>query len=179
MNAAGTTLNRNDELRSALERIDAATAKMVPGEKLKFIDAELAKPLSDDLRSQIEISKGLTLRAAGLERAAAEYLEQCAAKPNSPAGANYLAAQHLVQVGEFARAMPCLNRCLEQGEVSGNKWFETAAYLLRAYCAAKLGKFDLAREDLARSDDNDSMWWIVAEPPVAQSCIASMIAEKT
>src|SRR5580698_4004053 len=126
MNAARTKLNQDDELRLALERIDAAAAKMSPGEALRLIDAELANLLNEDLRPHIEIQKGLTMRAAGLKREAAEYMEQRAANNRNMLAANYLAAEQLVQIGEFSRAIPCLNRCLEQGEAAGNKWFEKA-----------------------------------------------------
>jgi tetratricopeptide (TPR) repeat protein len=168
----------NETVRAKLDRIDRAIAKLKPGEALDLIDTEIADPGNADCKPELAYSRGGILRRAGRTREAADWLEQCAAEPDGTDGLNYLAGEFLLELGEFTRAIRCLSRCLEIEQSSGSRWYQNAAHLLRAYCAAKLGNFDLAREDIAGVDDGDEpMGWIEADPVVCKRSIVLMMDE--
>jgi len=104
-------------------------------------------------------------------------LKQCASKYDGIDSLSHFAGEYLVQLGQFARAIPHLGRCIEIMEASRNKWYD-AAYLLRAYCAAKLGNPDLAIEDLSKVDGDEPLSWVNVEPVVSKWTVRQMISGK-
>lgn len=168
----------NAGLHTALQRLERATSKMSAAEAVDLINAEIADPRNAEYRPHFEVQKAEVLWAAGQLQEAAELLEQCAAEYDAIDSVNYFAGQHLLELGQYARAMRYLSRCIEIAESSGDAWYQDSAYLLRAYCAAKVGKFDLAREDLGKVDDDDPMSWLMAEPIVSKTSIERMMVSR-
>jgi tetratricopeptide (TPR) repeat protein len=166
------------KLHSTLERIERAIAKLPSNEALNLIDIEIADPRNADYRPHIEVRKGGILWYAGQTQEAAELLERCAIEYDNVDSVHYFSGEYLLQLGQYARAIPYFGRCVEIAESTDNRWYQDAAYLLRAYCAAKIGNFDLARQDLFRLDDEESMSWLTADPIVSKTSIMLMMNEE-
>lgn len=166
----------NADLNNALKQLESATARLSATEAVSVIDEAIADSRNADYRAHFEVHKAGVLWAAGQSQEAVALLEQCAAAHGDMDSAHYFAGEHLLELGQFARAMRHLSRCIEIAESFGDGWFQDSAYLLRAYCAAKIGKFDVARQDLAKIEDDDPMSWLTAEPIVSRASIERMLA---
>ena len=167
---------QNADLNKALRQLENATARLSPTEAVSVIDEAIADPRNADYRAHFEVHKAGVLWEAEQSQEAIALLERCTAEHGYMDSAHYFAGEHLLELGQFAQAMRHLNRCIEIAETSGDGWFQDSAYLLRAYCAAKVGKFDIARQDLAKIEDDDAMSWLTAEPIVSKASIERMLA---
>lgn len=165
----------NADLHKALQRLETATARLSPAQALDLIDQAIADPRNADYSPHFEVHKAGVLWAAGQTQDAVVLLERCAAEHDEIDSAHYFAGEHLLELGQFAKAMRYLGRCIEIAQSSGDGWYQDSAHLLRAYCAAKIGKFDVARRDLSEIKDDDPMSWLNAEPIVSKSSIERMI----
>lgn len=165
----------NAELYKALQRLETATAGLNPAQALGLIDEAIADSRNSDYRPHFEVHKAGVLRGAGQTQEAVLLLERCAAEYDYIDSVHYFAGEYLLEQGQFAQAVRYLNRCVEIAESSDDCWYHDSALLLRAYCAAKIGKLDMARRDLAEIKDDDPMSWLSAEPIVSKSSIERMI----
>jgi tetratricopeptide (TPR) repeat protein len=165
----------NAELRKALESLDRSIASLELDAALGLIDAAIKDSRNADYKPHFEVHKAGVLWAAGKLQEAVTLLERCATANDGIDSVHYFAGEYLTELGEFARALRYLSRCIEIADVTGDGWFEDSARLLRAYCAAKTGKFNLARDDLAKIDDDDAMGWLNTEPVVSKASIARML----
>jgi tetratricopeptide (TPR) repeat protein len=168
-------MSSNPALHTALQRLERATSKLSTDEAIKLIDEEISYPENADYKPHFEVYKASLLWAAGQRLAAIMLLERCAIDHDSIDSAQYFAGEHLVELGQFDKAMRYLSRCIEISESSDDGWYQDASYLLRAYCAAKLGKFAQARQDLENIDDDEPMSWLAVDPIVSRSSIVRMI----
>ena len=166
---------QNAELYRALQRLETATAKLSPAQALNLIDEAIADSRNADYRPHFEVHKAGVLRVAGQTQEAVLLLERCAAEHDNIDSVHYFAGEYLLELGQFAQAVRYLSRCVEIAESSSDSWYHDSALLLRAYCAAKIGKLDMARRDLEEIKDDDPMSWLSAEPIVSKSSIERMI----
>jgi tetratricopeptide (TPR) repeat protein len=166
----------NHALHAALQRLERATSKLNPDEAINLIDGEISDPKNADYKPHFEVHKASLLWTAGQTLEAIKLLERCAIEHDSIDSPHYFAGEHLLELGQFDKAMRYLSRCIEISESSGDGWYKDSAYLLRAYCAAKLGKFAEALQDLEKIDDDEPMSWLAADPVVSKSSIVRMIA---
>jgi tetratricopeptide (TPR) repeat protein len=171
-------MQKNPELEAAFERLENSIAGLSREEALRTIDAEISNPLNANHKPHFEIFKAHSLWPLGLKREAIELLVQCANEHDDLDEVHYHLGEYLVEVGEFERAIPHLTRCIEIADSLGDQWYAGAAYKLRAYCAARLGNLDLARSDLTKIDDDQSMIWIEVKPVVSKRTIKGMIEEQ-
>jgi tetratricopeptide (TPR) repeat protein len=167
----------DSKLYKLLERLDKATTGLPLDEALTLVDAEISSSPNENYRPHLEVHKGVILWGAGRKIEAVELLEQCAEKHDNES-VHYFAGEYLLQLGEPLRAMHYLSQCIKISDASGDKWYQDSAYLLRAYCAAKVGNFDLVRQDLTRIDDDEPMFWISVDPVVSKASITRMVDER-
>jgi len=167
----------NADLHKALQNLESAIAGLGPDEAVDRINEAIADPRNADYRPHFKVHKAGILWAAGKTQEAVALLERCAAEHDGIDSAHYFAGEHQLELGQFARALRHLSRCIEIAEESGDGWYEDSAYLLRAYCAAKIGKVDVARQDLLRIKDDDPMAWLNAEPMVSKASIEWMLGQ--
>lgn len=168
-------MQENADLHKALQRLETATAGLSAAQAVGLIDEAIADPRNANYRPHFEVHKAGVLWAAGQMQEAVVLLERCAAEHDEIDSAQYFAGEHLLELGQFAQAIRYLSRCIEIAESSGDGWYQDSAYLLRAYSAAKIGRFDMARRDLSAIKDDDPMSWLKAEPMVSKSSIERMI----
>jgi len=151
------------------------TAKLEDAEVISTIDIEISKILDQSHKPHYEAFKAHKLWQMGRKRDTADLLEQCAQEHPDLEKLSYHAGEYFIELGEFARARECLTLCINTAESSEHHWYLSAAYLLRAYCAAKLGDDGLAREDLSKVDDVEPLGWIRVEPIISKPSIQAMI----
>ena len=168
---------KNDCLHKALERLDRRTSKLELSAALSLIDAAIKDPQNADYKPHFDVHKAGVLWAAGKTREAVKLLEQCATENEEIDSAHYFAGEHLMEFGEFELALRYLNRCIEIADGTGDEWFAESARLLRAYSAAKIGKFNLARDDLEKISNGDAMEWLNVDPIVSKASIFRMLGE--
>jgi tetratricopeptide (TPR) repeat protein len=102
-------------------------------------------------------------------------MDRCAARDHDIDGVQHQAGEYLLEAGEFTRAIARLNRCLELADISGDRWYENSARLMRAYCAAKIGDFDLAARDADGLESDGGLGWLAADPVVCKRSVLEMI----
>jgi tetratricopeptide (TPR) repeat protein len=168
-------MSENLALHAALQRLERATSKLNTDEAISLINREILDPLNADYKPHFEVHKASLLWTAGQTLEAVELLERCAIEHDSIDSPQYFAGEHLLELGHFDKAMRYLSRCIEISESSGDGWYQDSAYLLRAYCAAKLGRFIQAQQDLKNINDDEAMSWLAVDPVVSRSSIVRMI----
>ncbi|MGF7130884.1 tetratricopeptide (TPR) repeat protein [Paraburkholderia sp. EB58] len=168
-------MRNTQELREALDRLARATKGMSLDETVAFIDAEISSPNNAPYRSHFELRKAHILGAYGRTAEASGILVRCAAENGDDDEMQFFAGQSLLETEDFALAIRYLSRCIEIGESSGDLYYADSAYLPRAYCAARLGRFDVAQEDLVRVEDGDKLPWLHASPVVSKASIQRML----
>jgi tetratricopeptide (TPR) repeat protein len=168
-------MTSNSELHAALQRLERATSKLSIDDAINLIDREISDTQNADYKPHFQVHKATLLWTAGQMLEAIELLEQCAIEYDSVDSPQYFAGEHLLELGHFDKAMQYLNRCVEISESSSDGWYKDSAYLLRAYCAAKLGRFAQARQDLEKIDDDEPMSWLAVDPIVSRSSIVRMV----
>lgn len=167
----------NKELNDALARLEALVSNLEAPESIKAIDAEIAQPANADHVPHFEVHKAAVLRGAGQIADAARLLSQTAARHDEVDSVHFFAGQYFLELGQHARAVDHLSRCIDLCERSGEGWYLDSAYLLRAYAAAKSGQTELARSDLSHIEDDDPMSWVEAEPVVSRSSIETLLGD--
>lgn len=165
----------DSELKAALDRLARATEGLSPDEKVALIDAKIADPSNAPYCSYFEMRKAQVLGIYGRKREAADIMKRCAGEHGNNDEMQYFAGEALLEAGEFALADRYLSRCVEIAESSGDDYYLDSAYLLRAYCAARTGRFALALQYLAHVDDDAAMNWLDADPRVSKWSIEVMI----
>jgi tetratricopeptide (TPR) repeat protein len=170
-------MTADPKLAKLFRQLDQAMKKLPISEAIRVIDKFAEAPENESFKPHLQLEKATALWHTGRLDEAVELLEQCTSEYDDIDSLYYFAGEYLVQLGQFARAIPHLGRCIELMEASGNKWYD-AAYLLRAYCAAKLGKPDRAIEDLNKVDGDEPLSWVTAEPVVSKWTIRQMISWK-
>jgi tetratricopeptide (TPR) repeat protein len=168
----------NPELHAALQRLERATSRLGIDDAINLINEEILDPQNTDYKPHFEVHKASLLWMVGQTLEAIELFERCAIEHDCVDSPQYFAGEHLLELGHFDKAMRYLSRCIEISESSSDGWYQDSAYLLRAYCAAKLGRFNQAQLDLEKIDDDEPMSWLVADPIVSRSSILSMIEVK-
>lgn len=168
-------MSSNPALHAALQRLERATSKLSIDDAINLINEEIADTQNADYKPHFQVHKATILWTAGQTLEAIELLEQCAIEYDSIDSPQYFAGEHLLELGHFDKAMRYLTRCIEVAESSGDGWYKDSAYLLRAYCAAKLGRFAQARQDLEKIDDDEAMNWLALDPIVSRSSIVRML----
>lgn len=168
---------KNSDLHKALQRLDVSISKISTAKALQLLDEEIANPENLAYRPHFQVHKAGVLWARGQTGEALRLLKECALDHNEIDSVHYFAGEYLLEVGEFEEAIRYLSRCLEIAESSGDGWYQDSACLLRAYCAAKVGKFDMVRQDLEKIDDDDPMIWLKAKPIVSKNSIKQMLEE--
>lgn len=169
-------MSKNTELQVALQQLERRVAKLDGEDALNVIDAAICHPDNSSYRAHFEVYKAGFLWSTGEQWEAVALLERCVAEFPEIDSAHYFAGEYLLELGQFARGLKHLSRCLEISEEANDGWFEDSARLLRAYCAAKLGRIELARQDLHLLGNEESMEWIGVEPIVSKSSIEKMLA---
>jgi outer membrane protein assembly factor BamD (BamD/ComL family) len=105
---------------------------------------------------------------------------------DADSASSYLAAEQLLENGEFKSAIPHLTRCIDAEEATNDYWYRDAAYLLRAYCAAKSGDKQSALNDLENysrinpdqtdPDYDSALFWITADPVISVGSVRRMLS---
>ncbi|MEW6645388.1 MAG: hypothetical protein AB1586_33165 [Pseudomonadota bacterium] len=163
--------------RVVFERLDRARAELQVRELLRLYDVEIQDPANADILPDLLVEKAIMLWRPGSEDEALALLQQCAASYDA-ASPNYHAGEYLVELGRFADALSHLSKCLFIEESCGHQWYTSAALLLRAYCAAKLGDAAMAAADIAEVDDEeDVLEWVHVDPVVSKSSVRRMIEQ--
>jgi tetratricopeptide (TPR) repeat protein len=148
---------------------------MALDEKLNAFDVAINDPENVKYIPHFLVQKAGVLWAYGKIHDASNVMDRCAEEYDTVDSVQHFAGQYLLEFGDFVGAIPYLSRCIELAEASGEVWYLDSAYLFRAYCAARIGNLELARQDLANVDDDDAMHWITAIPAVSRGNIYSMI----
>jgi tetratricopeptide (TPR) repeat protein len=169
-------LKRNPELKATLTRLEKATEGLSVDEQIGILDEAAQDPANAEFKADIEVQMAGVLWAYGRINEAASLMVKRADKNIDNNSVQYFAGQHLLELRQFARAMPFLDRCIEIERASGETWYLDSAYLLRAYCAAKIGNVAQARRDVANLDD-EPMHWVEADPIVSKASINAMIGD--
>lgn len=164
------------QIRTALERLENITRELQGAEVISIIDTEISGISEQSHKPHYEAFKAHKLWQMGLKRDAVDLLEQQAREYPDLEKLSYHAGEYLIELGEFARAIECLTLCVDTAESLKDDWYLSAAYLLRAYSAAKLGKQDLAAKDLSKVDDVEPLGWIRVEPIISKASIQAMIS---
>lgn len=162
-------------LRVALEQLQKDTADLPVDDAVELIDSRVAglgQPLH---ASEYLVHKATILRGAERLSDAVGVLSDCCTRYTEAESAHYFIGEYLVELGRYAEAARYLGRCIEIMQVSSNPWYSESAFLLRAYCFAKLGRRIEAERDLRHVADDGDMSWIDAEPAVAKSSVQRMI----
>lgn len=101
-------------------------------------------------------------------------LDQTSNRTNIP----YFLAEMLIQNGEYKDAIAKLTSTIDRSSDMNENWFVSTARLLRSYCAAKIGSFDLAKLDLEVVEEDEEIFWLSINPPITKQRIREMIAMK-
>lgn len=168
-------MSLNADLNKALQQLEEATAGLSPDETLDLIDKAIANPSNIDYQPYFEVHKARVLRTAGRVEESIDLLERCSSEHYGIDSVHYFVGEYLLELGHFARALEHLSSCIEICDTTGDSWFADAAYLLRAYCAAKIGNYHLAHQDLLKVEDDDPMTWLDVNPMVSKSAVERMI----
>lgn len=168
----------NKELHDALARLESLVAKLDAPEAIKAIDEQIAEPANADHIPHFEVHKAAVLRGAGQIAGAAQLLSRTAARYEEVDSVHFFAGQYFLELGQHARAVEHLSRCVDLCQRSGEGWYLESAYLLRAYAAARSGQAELARSDLSHIEDDDPMSWVQAEPVVSRSSIEGLLGRQ-
>ena len=174
-NAAGDFMSADRKLFLALETIDRETASLPLEDALGLIDAKLRDPELAEFRPHFDVHKAVILCSKGENQRAVDLLRETAEHFPHAENVHYFAGQCLLELGQFEAAIFYLDRCIELIGQSGDTWYQSSAFALRAYCAAKTGRLDLARRDLEYLDDDEPMSWIDVDPVVSKTSIMRMI----
>ncbi|MFL9864051.1 hypothetical protein PQR67_07725 [Paraburkholderia fungorum] len=166
----------NPELKATLTRLERATEGLSVDEQIRILDEAAQAPVNAEFKADIEVQMAGVLWAYGRISEAASLMVKGADTNIDSNSVQYFAGQHLLELRQFARAMPFLDRCIEIELASGEIWYLDSAYLLRAYCAAKIGDIAQARRDVTNLDD-EPMHWVEADPIVSKASIIAMIGD--
>ena len=164
----------NDNLRNMLSEIESSCAGLDLTGKLKVLDNAINES-EKYFTPFLAVHKSSILWAEGDHENAISILEEYAHKYENNINVHYFAGEHLLELGEFKKAFEYINHCIYIIEKNSDMWYASASYLIRAYCAAKLGKFDIVRNDLSKIGSDDSMPWLKAKPVVSRRSIELML----
>ncbi|TGB85802.1 hypothetical protein FEK47_24915 [Escherichia sp. E3659] len=76
----------------------------------------------------------------------------------------YSIGERYFECEEYENAIGILTICLQKGRELSNTWFQSCAYLLRAYALITLNKTDEARNDIQHIPDDTSVTWLYKHP---------------
>jgi tetratricopeptide (TPR) repeat protein len=120
------------------------------------------------------------LSELGRDHEALQIFDECSRSPHGDESANYFAAEFLVKRHRYIEAEAFLERAEEQVAIRKSAYYNNCIHLLHAYCAAKLGKFDKARQLLGRMfdvDGDEEIFWVPVRPVISISTVQELIAK--
>jgi tetratricopeptide (TPR) repeat protein len=165
----------NNELHSALLELQKNASRLPTEDALALIDTRIQSTEQHEFITEFTVLKASILRGDGrLEEAAHLLRENYNIHANSDSY-NYFLGEYSIELQSFKDALKYLSKCIEISKSTSESWYQDAAYLLRAYCNAKLGRSNDASADLLHASEDESMEWIEAVPPITKANIKAMI----
>jgi tetratricopeptide (TPR) repeat protein len=162
-------------------RAASAFAKSIHGlgtsDALSRIEDRIKIETNQDMLSELIVMKAQCHAGLGEREKAIQLLrklDQTSNRTNVP----YFLAEMLVQNGEYKDAIAKLTSTIDRSRELNENWFVGTARLLRSYCAAKIGSFDLAKLDLEVVEEDEEIFWLSINPPITKQQIRKMIAMK-
>ena len=167
------------DLARKLKKLNADLAGLKPSEELSVLDQHLLEDGEPEFALHIQITRAKVLADIGKESEAISLLDACSRSPLADESAAYFAAEILVQSDQYREAVGYLELAEKQIQRNGSTYYRTCIYLLHAYCAAKLGEFELAGQMLEMISDRDGdeeMIWLSTRPVISISAVEALIA---
>lgn len=113
---------------------------------IKTIDAAMSTLSDPDDVPHYEVQKAIVLRGAGRIMDAARLLARVSTVHGAADSVHFFAGQYALELREYSVAVTHLSRCIGQCRETSDFWYLDSAYLLRAYCHAKLGQRQTGKE---------------------------------
>ena len=142
---------------------------------LAEIDCELAATACDDFTAELMLMKAHYLIASNRKAEAIRLLTDWSERCPHCTGLHYALGEYLVEDRAYVKAVAPLSTAIALISKTGCAWYQDAAYLLRAYCHAKLGDPHKARSDLSHVEDKEGLTWIRADPVISPRSVIQLL----
>ena len=159
----------------------SAFAKNIKGlstsDALSRIEDRIKIEPNPDMLSELMVMKAQCFAGLGEREKAIQLLknlDQTSSRPNVP----YFLAEMLVQNGAFREAIAKLTSVIDRSLDLNENWFVSVSYLLRSYCAARIGNYELAKADLEVVEEDEEIFWLSINPPITKHRVQEMITMK-
>ena len=169
----------SNDIARKMEAIGSELQGMERSQALALLDQRIANEADAEFAWELRISKAKLLSSMGRHQEAVDLLGECSMATCANESAAYFAAEILVESGRYAEAADFLRTAERQMETSGVAYYKNCVFLLHAFCEAKMGRTDQARQFLNEvEDDDESLFWLKVDPAISVSYVRNFIAER-
>jgi tetratricopeptide (TPR) repeat protein len=166
----------NAELARKMRQLNDEVRGLDRFQELEFLNSRLETETDVAFAVQMKISKAKLLADMERTREAVALLEECSRLPDGTGSAAYLAAEILVESGEYQEAERFLEEAEQQSASGGNDYYKDCIMLLHAFCCVKLGELKRAQDLLETVADRDEeLIWLRVRPTISVRGVEALI----